>query len=319
MNQKEYEQLMLYSDFISLEEVNKRVNHNWKSHKKFYKFKGIKTYLEDSIRGKFYLSRPDTFEDKQDCSLKCNLEKILNDVYCSLSKNYYHKIIKFVSKDILDGDRLLILQKEELLAYIKHSFFIGCFTSSTYENLYMWSKYALKEENCGLCLEYDFNEKPWLKSYISKVIYKKNYELDITNTFEKLAFNVMKRGKIFDNVNNRELQVFLKTIFKNVFVKDIAFRYENEYRLFIPEQNTFYRGDYTNRMFSINFEKVNEKGCAINLMPCLSAIYICHSFDDCFEKINGFDFIKNECDVHKIPLYGVVRDKSGKLYRQSIL
>lgn len=158
-----------------------------------------------------------------DFEIAFNTPSSFNDPLDSRWFLNYEDILKARLKDIGEewskekyGDVNITLYEEDLL-YLHHLFFVSCFSTTPYSNL-MWGHYS--DKHTGFCLEYDVASFPKEMQLLLPVVYvNKPYDA----------------SKIIDM---RGIDDKFATICPSLF-KSMDWKYENEWRVFIPTNNNF--------------------------------------------------------------------------------
>lgn len=158
-----------------------------------------------------------------DFEIAFNTPSSFNDPLDSRWFLNYEDILKARLKDIGEewskekyGDVNITLYEEDLL-YLRHLFFVSCFSTTPYSNL-MWGHYS--DKHTGFCLEYDVASFPKEMQLLLPVVYvNKPYDA----------------SKIIDM---RGIDDKFATICPSLF-KSMDWKYENEWRVFIPTNNNF--------------------------------------------------------------------------------
>lgn len=119
----------------------------------------------------------------------------------------------------------------ELVNHLTNSFkniLIGCFTTKFLDNLPMWAHYA--NNHCGICIEYEIN-KPKLFFPISYEAERSPANVVFMNCLSLISKDI--DGNITEK-EKEDLQFYESIIFHNNLIKDVSWKYEDEYRLIYP-------------------------------------------------------------------------------------
>jgi hypothetical protein len=194
---------------------------------KLYKYESFNTTSLENLKNQgLYFAGPKNFNDPFDCSIDANLIfkyknklKKLHSQFLNESSNKEEFIRVYGKNPNEEFKKSLVKPLKTTFSDIKENMInnkgISCF-SKTNKNILMWSHYS--DCHKGFCLEFDTNFDPFNKA--RRVKYDTKYP-----TFD--ISSVVLR----DNPD-QILDVFL--------TKHLSWKYEEEWRIFHNQVNTFY-------------------------------------------------------------------------------
>lgn len=105
---------------------------------------------------------------------------------------------------------------------------IGCFTTKFLDNLPMWAHYA--NNHSGICVEYEIKKPQFFFpiSYEETRVPANVVLMNCASLINKRISGVITEKELSD------LEFYQSIIFHNNLIKDISWRYEDEYRLIYP-------------------------------------------------------------------------------------
>lgn len=220
-----------------------------------HKFNEADNYRIQNIPKKLYKFM--YLSDIPNCNEKCDLET-LNDIKINSIRNKEFWLSTCENLNDPFELKTLYVEEEKIKKYdypmelvvqlnqaYYNGFLIGCFTTNLANNMPMWAHYANNHK--GFCIEYNI-KKP-------KFFYPISYEGErapANVAYMNCLSLIMKEIKgTINNEEKEKLEFFNHLLFHNSTIKDISWRYENEYRLLFPKQ------------IADQFIHVTEKGVAI--------------------------------------------------------
>lgn len=239
-------------------------------------------YWRESMEGIVFFSLAKDFNsnDLKDCVLFYDKEKIRNQV---------HNVLKSTVK----SDKIVDAYMEPYIASIRDNFRIGCFTTKSVDDKYMWGKKEFGGNHTGYCIEYDAIEQ---MIYPNTIIFLPVLYESITYDSTPVFLSLIKNGGIKSN----ELEIaslgYNFALFKNLQFKD-----ENEWRIIVAKNK-----------YNSYFERDNCKKDYSNIMK---AIYLGSRYQKYDENGEKYKYALNICRSKKIPLYEMC-EENGKLYKK---
>lgn len=263
---------------------------------KLSKYYGISEYSINSlINGHIYVSALNELNDIFESLFKrIKLDRIdFKDVFEMLKK------IGGTNKSYKDDKRMFdenpnTYYEDFIKSYIDYlNIFVGCFcTTSTLEDDLMWAHYS---QNEGFLIEYETNE-------LNKVLNKPHRVLYLDN----------KNHSMFPNTQKE----FAITLFINLLIKKVCWKYENEFRYLIFSQGNPFKN---RKPFPVEpyIESKARRERLIEIdKKCISKIILgFHFFQEYKISKYGnseFNFEKDEKGILKSKLLNYVLENSIK-------
>lgn len=219
--------------------------------------------------------------DVPNCNEKCDIEN-LNEIKIKSIRNKEFWLSTCENLNDPFELKTLYLDEEkiekygypmELVEQLKQAYYngflIGCFTTNLDNNMPMWAHYA--NNHRGFCIEYNI-KNPTFFHPISYEGERAPANVAYMNCLSLITKEI--KGTITDE-EKIDSEFYNRLLSHNSTIKDIAWKYENEYRLLFPKE------------FANQFVKVTPKGVAIGnevLGIEITGIYIGMS---CDEKYKG--------------------------------
>lgn len=216
-----------HEKYLTLIENNKTVQAN------IYRSENIPKKLYKYI----YLDKIPT------CKHKCSIESlnelklktlIDNNFWLSTAKNLNDPFeIKtlFVEEEKLKKYNYPVEVINKLKDFFYNAFLIGCFSSNLTNNMPMWAHYA--NNHTGFCVEYKIN-----KPELFYPIFYEPSRSPASNTFMKCLYLMRKAHEnTITTKEKNDLELYTNLIYHNSIIKSDMWKYENEYRLLLPQES----------------------------------------------------------------------------------
>jgi hypothetical protein len=201
---------------------------------KYFSFDDYNFYLDILVRDSFYFSPPKYFNDPFDCSLDVRFRKkskyflanylankILPYEIENISKEKKITAKTFIKNNFSDFDPSLtsneIIHPKILRDFVLSSG-ISCFSEFN-NNILMWSHYSSK--HTGFCLEFNINE-------LIKALVNYNNENKIDGLLSRVLYK--SRWPYISGYEGDEMV-------DSFYIKSSNWKYEKEWRIFLPERN----------------------------------------------------------------------------------
>ncbi len=235
----------------------------------FFKYVTAKTALKILKYLSFRFSSPKLFNDPFDCdiSFSIDLDKLKKLYFPGLIKD---KMNSYFTEDYIK-DVEKIYNESETRKNLQNDFYknaIFCVSKNQIKSNLMWSHYAEGHTGCAFSI-YPCNEESIFRLLLPVSYSSKKPVLDITNT------------------NEQYLQDFIKKI---IYSKSEIWSYENEYRVFLPEECS------SNDYYDYKFGPLDIRG-----------IYFgCMISNDNRNEIESV--VSSSSDLHHLQLYQCSKD-----------
>ena len=241
--------------------------------KLLYKYKNFDNngYWKKAIIGEFHLSRAKDFEDKNDCEPYIDFDQA--DTY--IKKLFNNLEENFISIKDYVSDAQIIKYMDNVKNNFQTKIRIGCFTNSN-SNESMWQKYA--DDSRGFCIEYrPYNNNKLMQKLIHQVVYQ-NDKYDISKAFV-LGLFLEAQNQITQNSFENHIKIYndhyklqRDITYKCLYIKQLKWSFENEYRLILPDHIATREGE-------IKSEEVVYGKDNICLLDAVKAIYLGKNFN----------------------------------------
>lgn len=261
-----------YVPLVTLIESYKKPDKVYKYQVFYDKGGKLNRYWKTNVTGEtFRLNVASSFEDQFDFRPQFDRKTViecLKQIYSMASPELIAELLKIADEEITE-ERL-----EHIVSNYKNSIYIGCLTASS-SNEHMWEKYA--NDHTGYCIEYCVHGNELLSHNMLPVIYEPS-GVDLSYSFcLELILEAAKRKNsrtLRENLRiySDNYAILLKQVYIPVFIKDVKWKREEEYRLFLlPHFKSAIR------MVKAN-EEMDLNQC-INLEKSVSAVHLGMNFD----------------------------------------
>lgn len=255
----------LMNQYVSLEDLAKK----YPVPTLLYKYKNFDDngYWKKAVTGEFHLSRAESFEDKDDCKPKINLQAMLNFCVeivedltgCSISETN-KKLLNTELSEINSQDCIKEIQQK-----FQHNIRIGCFTDSECKEK-MWEKYSAK--GTGFCIEFDTSKNILTHNLIHAVIYTDN-DYDVSRAVA--ISNLLDIIKNYPAKYPYYLELLRNITYKCLYIKSPEWSFEEEYRLIFPDHIMTTSGEIKATDYVFGQDNVD-------LSDCVKTVYIGRNF-----------------------------------------
>lgn len=252
--------------------------------------KGIEEdlYWKESVNGIVFCSLAKDFNrnDPEDCKLEYN-ENAIRDTLCKqlgYSGKRSYQLVKLIDDNM-----------NKYISSIRDNFRIGCFTTNTPEEQYMWEDSNFGGNHTGYCIEYDTSKETM---FPGEIIFLPILYDTVRYDSTKVICNLIKNNGSVVSLDVIALAYNFSLIKMKKYVN------EKEWRLLV-----------TNNKYA-DFFNVDKK-MKVNFSNIMKGIYLGKNYKKYDANGEKYNYVLNICKLKNLPLFEMI-EINGKLMKKCV-